>query len=511
MLAKVYSAFPVGLQAILVEIEVEVEPGLRTFTIIGLPDEAVREAENRVSSALKAAGFQAPSQMNKKITVNLAPADVKKQGAYFDVAIALGFLRASGQLSPPFAPALYVGELSLDGHIRPVTGILSVAMLAKEYRFEKIVLPEGNRYEAALIKDVRCVIAGRLLDALELEALPKDSPAKPVSSPIVFAPGISEYDMSDIKGQEVSKYALEIAAAGGHHLFMIGPPGTGKSILAKAFPSLLPPLDNTEGMEVARVASSLEPLAHFVKNDQLSLARPFRAPHHGASAQSILGGGSPLKPGEITLAHRGILFLDEFPEFRRDVLEGLRQPLEDACITVTRSNQRLNFPAQFQLLAAANPCPCGFRNDERQPCACTPGTLGRYERKLSGPIMDRMDMFIWVPRLEAKEIFQESSGQESSAAIRERVTKARDLQYQRFGRPKTNAQMSVQEVKKFCIIDKESIAFLALAIDRFNLSMRAYHKILKVARTIADMSSESTINQDHVAQALRYRRPSLAL
>lgn len=491
----------------MVEIEVEVEPGLRSFHIIGLPDEAVRESSKRVTSALKASGFQSPGQMNKRVTVNLAPADIKKQGSFFDVAIALGFLVASGQLKPIDKKILVVGELSLNGALRPVPGVLAICHMAQAKRFEGVMLPLENRYEASLLP-LFCSWGvdhlGAAVASLEQEVT--DSP-EPYT--ITFAQGSSEFDLHDIKGQESVKHALEIAAAGGHHLFMIGPPGAGKSILAKIFPSLLPPLDNQEGVEVATVLSSLEPLSSLLIERTLYLTRPFRAPHHTASAQSILGGGTPIKPGEITLAHRGILFLDEFPEFRRDVLEGLRQPMENKEIVITRSNQRFTFPAQFQLIGAANPCPCGFKNDERQPCVCTPGSLNRYERKLSGPLMDRVDMFTWVPRLSAKEILQEGAGRESSVSVRQRVEQARAAQYKRLGSGRKNADMSLKEVKEYCPVDSDSQAFLAQAIERFNLSMRSYHKVLKVARTIADIAATPAIHMEHIAHALQYRKPAM--
>lgn len=494
-----------GLQAVIVEIEVEVEPGLRSFEIIGLPDEAVREASKRVASALKSAGFQSPGQMNRKITVNLAPADIKKQGSFFDLAIALGFLAASGQLALANQRMLAVGELSLDGLVRPVPGILAIAQSATAKKFTLLLAPKENHYETALIEGLEVIGVRDLAQAVAI--LKKEVPADSFEASLAFVDGSSEFDLYDIKGQDMAKRSLEIAGAGGHHLFMLGPPGAGKSILAKIFPSLLPGLTPMEGREVATVLSSLEPLSHFLRDGQLALSRPFRAPHHSASAQAILGGGAPIKPGEITLAHRGILFLDEFPEFRRDVLEGLRQPLESREIIVTRSHQRVTFPAQFQLIGAANPCPCGYKNDERQACVCTPGALNRYERKLSGPLMDRVDMFIWVPRLSAKEILQEGAGKERSAMVRARVDAARRVQYRRFSASKLNADMTLREVKVYCAIDETLKTFLAQAIERFNLSMRAYHKILKVSRTIADLAGAAVIRQEHIAQALQYRKP----
>jgi len=490
-----------------VEIEVEVEPGLRSFQIIGLPDEAVREAANRVSSALKRAGFEGPDQMNKKVTVNLAPADVKKQGSFFDLAIAVGFLFASSQLRNNAGDVLFVGELSLDGRVRAVPGALGIAQAAKRKRFSRIVIPCQNLPEAGLVKGIEAIAVTTLSElALYIKgeiSLPLRSGTAPS---ITFGQAESEYDFADISGQDVAKRALEVAAAGGHHVLMIGPPGAGKSILAKAFPSLLPPLDPEEGLEVASVLSSQEPLGDHDLTSSFTIRRPFRCPHHTASAQAILGGGFPIKPGEITLAHRGVLFLDELPEFHRDVLEALRQPLEDKVVRIARSRQRFTFPAQFQLIGAANPCPCGFNNDPVQPCICTPGALSRYERKLSGPLIDRIDIFLTIPRLSKEEILQGGAGKENSETVRLRVVKARSLQRARFGGGATNAQMSVAQVKKLDPLDREILSFLGAAIDRLNLSMRGYHKVLKVSRTIADLAGSRAIALNHIAEALQYRK-----
>lgn len=505
MLSRVYSAFPYGLEAKLVEIEVEVEPGLRTFQIIGLPDEAIREATKRVSTALKVSGFQAPHQMNKKITVNLAPAGLKKQGSFFDVAIAVGCLAATGQLALPTPLPLFVGELNLQGMIKPVAGALAIGRLALASGFSHLALPAGNAAEAQLAGESTLIAAQSLAQLVAVLKGDLSSPALSLPS-VVFSEALSEYDMRDIKGQEFAKRALEIAAAGGHHLFMVGPPGAGKSILARAFPSLLPPLSKEEGLEVAGILTLQEPLLRNVQSEGITIVRPFRSPHHTASVQALLGGGSPVRPGEVTLAHRGILFLDEFPEFRRDALEGLRQPLEEGKVAVVRSQERFSFPARFQFIGAANPCPCGFAGDSQEPCICTPGALSRYQRKLSGPLIDRVDLFISVPRLTKGEMLQDGEGKEDSLLIRGRVAKARAIQRKRFTSLRLNADIRAQEISTFCRVNKETEAFLGQAIERFRLSMRGYHKVLKVARTIADLQGAANIDISHIAEALQYRR-----
>lgn len=514
MLSKVYSAFPYGLEAKIIEVEVEIEPGLRAFHIIGLPDESIKEAAKRVSLALRHSGFRAPQQMNKRITVNLAPADLKKQGSFFDVAIAVGFLVASGQLLLLPPKALFIGELSLEGTARPVPGVLGIIRYALRKGFSPIFISFGNMPEASLISAKDFIQIRGIRSLGEIPSILEKEEKEHFPSRVIMAREVeSEYDFADIKGQGYAKRGLEIGAAGKHHLFMIGPPGAGKSILAKSFPSLLPPLGEEEGLEVATILSFNEPLFSATNQTKspeqgqiYTLSRPFRSPHHTASPQAVLGGGTPIKPGEITLAHQGVLFLDEFPEFRRDVLEGLRQPLEDKVIKIARSNDRIMFPANFQLLGASNPCPCGFKDDPREPCACSPGSLNRYQRKLSGPLMDRVDMFIFVPRLSKEEILQEGGGGEASLTARKRIEKVRAIQEKRFGKPKTNAEMNLREIKKFAQINESGKAFLGKAIDRFNLSMRAYHKVLKVSRTIADMEGAEDIKEKHIGEALQYRR-----
>lgn len=503
MLAKVFSAFPHGLGATITEVEVEVEPGLRAFHLIGLPDEAVREALRRVGSALRHAGFQSPYQMNKKVVVNLAPADVKKQGSFFDVAIAVGFLAASSQIPLPDKHILFIGELSLEGTLRAVPGTLGIATTAKKKGFLHIAAPLGNTVEVNLVSGMTLLAASTLSELISLLSKPIATPAQ--KGVVRFLAARGEYDFADIKGQGMAKRALEIAAAGNHHLFMVGPPGAGKSILAKALPSLLPPLSPDEGIEVATIQSALEPLAKDGRGE-IILRRPFRSPHHSASAQAILGGGSPVTPGEITLAHRGVLLLDEFPEFHRDVLEGLRQPLEDRVVRIARSNHRFTFPACFQLVGTANPCPCGFKDDPKEVCTCTQGAINRYQRKLSGPLMDRIDLFVNVPRLSKEEILSEGVGSKDASLISQRIERARQAEQKRLGTLKTNVDMSVADIKLFCPIDTTSRSLLSQAIERFNLSMRSYHKLLKVARTIADLDASEKIASNHILEALQYRK-----
>ena len=504
MVSKIFSAFPYGLEAKIVEIEVEVEPGLRAFHLIGLADEAVKEAAKRVNAALRLSGFKAPSQMSKKVIVNLAPADVKKQGSFFDFAIAIGFLVASDQIPSPPSSCLFIGELSLEGALRPVPGVLGITRFAQKKGFLHLFLPLQNSIEACLVSGITPIgmkALGQIREYLYSQTLPSSSGP----SSIVSTEDAGEYDFFDIQGQEYSKRALEIAAAGGHHLFMVGPPGAGKSILARSFPSLLPPLRGEEVLEVATILSSFQPLSYEGDEKKVLLKRPFRSPHHTASAQAVLGGGSPPRPGEITLAHRGVLFLDEVPEFRRDVLEGLRQPLEDKVVRISRSNDRFTFPANFQLLGASNPCPCGFKDDPKRVCICTPGSLNRYERKLSGPLVDRIDLFVFVPPLTREQMLRQGSGSRSSKEIRNEVEKARKIQANRFNGIKTNSEMNIQELKRYCPLDEACKTFLASAIDRFALSMRAYHKLLKASRTIADLEGSKPIRQKHLSEAVQYR------
>lgn len=516
MLARAFSAFPYGIEGKLVEVEVEVEPGLRSFTIVGLPDEAVKEAAKRVSLALANAGFVSPDHINKKVTVNLAPADSKKQGSYFDLAIAIGFLVASSQLTPVLPTDLFLGELSLEGNMRPVRGTLALALGAKRLGYRRIFLPYENNRETRWVNGIAVYPLRHIRDVARFLRFPEEIIAENREECATQTSGFAcdrcgselpetegeGYDFSEIRGQQFAKRALEIAAAGGHHSLFVGPPGAGKSILAKAFPSILPSLSEEERLEIGGILSVMGLLEH--RDSQIR--RQFRSPHHSASASAILGGGNPVRPGDITLAHQGVLFLDEFPEFHRDVLEALRQPLEDKTIHVARSAGSFRFPANFQLVAAANPCPCGFKDDAAFPCTCAPGQISRYQRKFSGPLMDRIDLWISVPRLTKEEMLNKEKSGECSCVIRERVSRARDIQRARLSQTRSNSVMTLKELGRFCVLDEDSEKLLGRAIETLALSPRSYHKILKVARTIADLAASESITTTHLSEALQYRK-----
>lgn len=511
---RVQAATLVGLETHSVQVEVDVVSGLPAFTIVGLPDAAVKEAKERVISAIKNSRFHHPAQANLRVTVNLAPADLKKQGALFDLPIALGYLLASGQAKFSHQQRLFLGELSLSGRLRRIRGAVALAMFAKEQGIQELYLPSANAQEAALVNGLRVYgveSLRQLLDHLQ---------GGLSLSPIAYQGEIAfkklqdqplPIDFSEVKGQSFAKRGLEIAAAGGHNMLMIGPPGSGKSLLAKALPGILPVLDLTEALDVSRIYSVAGLLSD---RNPFLVRRPFRAPHHTASSAAILGGGSNPRPGEATLAHRGVLFLDEFPEFRRDVLEGLRIPLEEGVVRVARSLGSFSFPAQFMLIAAMNPCPCGYFNDAQRVCRCSAGELQRYRRKLSGPILDRIDLQVWVPRLASWELMGESDqSAESSLEVRRRVTAARKIQHQRFQGTdiRLNSEMSLAQVRRFCFLQGESRRLLARAVDRYRLSARGYQSILKVARTIADLEQTSEIKASHLSEALQYRKDYQAL
>lgn len=475
---------------------------MRSFTIVGLPDEAVKEAARRVSLALSNSGFISPDRLNKKVTINLAPADSKKQGAYFDLAIAIGFLISSGQLAPLKERAIFLGELSLEGGIRPLRGLLALLDTARKKGFSHAYVPLRSANEVALLKDIN-MYAGQSLHDI-VDTIRNSEAAQPLKHSYDYVGREEEadsYDFKEIRGQALAKRALEVAAAGRHHVLLVGPPGAGKSILAKAFPTILPGLEREQLLEVGKVLS----VAGILDPEEPRITRQFRSPHHSASTSAILGGGNPLRPGEITLAHKGVLFLDEFPEFRRDVLEALRQPLEGRTVQVARSAGTFLFPADFQLIAAANPCPCGFKDDESVACTCTPGQIGRYERKFSGPLLDRIDIIVYTPRLKKEELLDKNETGEPSSQVRKRVEQAHKKQRQRFKEPLYNSAMRPKEIKEHCAITKDSEILLGRAIEKLSLSPRSYHKILKVARTIADLEQKEHIESGHIAEALQYR------
>lgn len=503
MLSRVYSVTVEGIEGILCEVEVDVSRGgFERPVIVGLPDTAVKESIERVRSAIINSGFRWPDTQS---LVNLAPADVKKVGPAFDLPIALGILACGGALQPETLRGyVVIGELALDGRVRPVNGVLSMAMTAVAAGFTKMIVPLDNAQEAAVVKGIEVYPVGSLAQTAAL--LTAQLPMEPttVDLEMLFQEcGAYEVDFSDVKGQESVKRALTIAAAGGHNLIMIGPPGAGKTMLAQRMATILPPMTLPESLETTRIYSSVGLLP---KDKALIATRPVRAPHHTASGPSLVGGGTHPRPGELSLAHHGILFLDEFAEFPRHVLEMIRQPLEEGQVTVSRAKGTLRFPARFILIAAMNPCPCGYFSTGMRRCRCTPTQIERYMAKISGPLMDRMDIHIDVPLVEFRKLRSRQNG-DSSEQIRSRVQQARRIQRQRFGHPfMTNAMMGHKQVEKFCELDSTSEMLLRQAMAEFALSARAHDKICKVARTIADLEGSESIQPAHIAEAVGYRK-----
>ena len=491
-LAVLSSRALVGLAAPEVSVEVHLANGLPAFTLVGLPDVEVREARDRVRAALQTSQFEFPQ---RRITVNLAPADLPKEGGCFDLPIALGILAASGQIpADALAHHEFSGELSLSGELRPVRGALALARQAAE-RGRTLILPAANAAEAALVQGVTILPAPSLLAVVA--HLCRHTLLEPYAGP-PLAPPPAYPDLADVKGQVQARRALEVAASGQHSLLFYGPPGTGKSMLAQRLPGLLPPLSDAEALETAAI-HSVEGSFHAARWRQ----RPIRAPHHSASTAALVGGGSTPRPGEISLAHNGVLFLDELPEFDRRVLEALREPLESGHITISRAARRAEFPARFQLVAAMNPCPCGFHGHPDGRCRCTPEQIARYRGKLSGPLLDRIDLLLEVPMLPVADLQAAPAG-EASAAVRERVARCRQLQLARQGKP--NAGLAGAEIDAFCQPDAAGSKLLQSAIERLGLSARGYHRILKVARTIADMNAAPSVGAAHVAEAIQSRR-----
>ncbi len=501
MLSTINTGVIVGLHGLAVEIEVDVaERGFPTFTIVGLPNKAIDEAKERVRTAITNAGLEMP---DSRITVNLAPADIPKSGSSFDVGIALGILASQGIVnSKSLQDSMFIGELSLEGQVRKVSGIIPLMILAKEQNIKRMFIPDDNKDEAAILDDIEIYPVTTLPELIHHITRKKMIPVYVSSKEEYEELDKSLNDFSDIKGQEQAKRALEIAAAGFHNISLSGPPGAGKTLLSKSFSSILPRMNKEEILEVAKIYSVVGSLTF----DTFQGIRPFRSPHHTTSRVGLIGGGSQPSPGEISLAHRGVLFLDEFPEFPRSILESMRQPLEDGVVTVSRASGSISYPARFLLLAASNPCPCGFLNHPTKSCTCPPGNVLRYKKRLSGPILDRIDIHIEVPPVEVDKLSEQYTA-EPSSEIRKRVLKARERQLDRFKNTSLqfNSEMQSSDINKLCHISTEALQLLKHAVDKLSLSARSYFKVIKVAQTIADLDCSDSISVTHIGEALQYR------